>query len=262
MAAGQIPVLSLVVRSYLFVLMEMRPLMAVVWPWAGVVYVAGWAADISGRVTMEGEPLHGLWVSLIVNLVANSAVSVLCHRSIVLGEKPAGLRSLSFARREMYYLLALLGLGLAIALVFVLSASLMQIVGLEGGSVGMGVIVVAALALYARLCLILPDLAVAEGRLPWHVWRASHGQTARIIVGIGLSGLPLTLVVLQLAMASRILHVKGLLGTALFVELLALAVSFLIMMVSAAFLSFVYKMLMLDSPSPGPTVLGPEKDSG
>lgn len=260
MAVGQIPVLSLVARSYVFVLTGLRPLMAVAWPWAGVVYVAGWAADVSGRTTMEGEPSHGLWISLMANLVANSAVSVLCHRSIILGEQPAGLRSLSFARREVHYLLALLGLGLAIVLAFVLSAGLMHIVGLDGESVGLVVIVVAALALYARLCLILPDLAVAEGRLPWHVWRASRGQTARIIVGVALSGLPLTLVVLQLALAARVLHVKGLVGTALLVELLALAVSFLIMMIGAAFLSFVYKILVLDPSLSGPGVLESGKD--
>ncbi|KAF0138361.1 MAG: hypothetical protein FD153_1366, partial [Rhodospirillaceae bacterium] len=212
------------------------------------------------EAAVEGGLSSGLWISIITNLVASTAVSVLCHRIIILGEWPAGLRSVHFGRREIYYLLALLGFSFIVVLMMSLFAGLIRVAGLESGGFGASVVVIAALALYARVSLAFPDLAVTEGRVPWHVWHASHGQTIRIIMGVALAGLPPALVVQQLVVGAAILHGQGMVEIAAAIDFLGLFVTFLAMMSSAAFLSFVYKLLILGGPLP--VVPSPEGEDG
>lgn len=245
----QIPVLSLVARSYVFIFTGLRPLIAATWPWMSVVYVAKQAADVSNSMAGNNNLSFGLWISIVANLVASSAVSVLCHRVIILSEWPLGIRSVHFGRRELRYLLALLGFSLVTTLIMILFAVLNYATGLSnaGTSTSMAVAVIIILILYGRASLGFPDLAVADGRLPWHVWRASSGHTARIILGAALSGVPLALVVQQLAMVTVLLQEKGLVSVAMFVEVVSLIITFLAIMSSAAFLSFAYQLLVLGS---------------
>ncbi|VBB69124.1 hypothetical protein RIEGSTA812A_PEG_597 [invertebrate metagenome] len=249
---GQLPLLPLVARSYAFVLMGLRPLLAATWPWIGVVYIAGRAATgVSSGLTVEDAVPSALWIMIVTNLVASSAVSVLCHRMIILGEWPLGLRSVHFGRREFHYLLALLGVGFTVACIMLLFTALLRATGLDSrGGISVSAVVIASitsLVLYARVSLAFPDLAVSEKRVPWHVWRASRGQTARIILGMALSGMPSVLIVQQMVVIVAILQVKGLTGIAILVDILGLIVTFVAIMSSAAFLSFAYQLLVLGS---------------
>ena len=250
---GQLPLLPLVARSYAFVLTGLRPLLAATWPWIGVVYIAGRAATgVSSGLTVEDEVPSALWILIVTNLVASSAVSVLCHRIIILGEWPAGLHSVHFGRREFHYLLALLGVGFCVTCIMLLLTGLLRAVGLDsrGGIIGASAVVLASLTslvLYARVSLAFPDLAVSGKRLPWHVWRASRGQTARIILGMALSGMPSVLIAQQIIVIVAILQVKDLTSLAILVDIFGLIVTFIAIMSSAAFLSFTYQWLVLGS---------------
>ena len=248
---GQLPLLPLVARSYAFVLTGLRPLLAATWPWIGVVYIAGRAATgVSSGLTVADEVPSALWILLVTNLVASSAVSVLCHRIIILGEWPAGLRSVHFGRREFHYLLALLGVGFAVACIMLVLTGVTRAVGLESGIIGASAVVFASLTslvLYARVSLAFPSLAVSGKRLPWHVWRASRGQTARIILGMALSGMPSVLIAQQLIVIVAILQIKGIISIAILVDIFGLIVTFIAIMSSAAFLSFTYQWLVLGS---------------
>lgn len=261
--AGQLQLLvfPLVAKSYMFTFSGLRPLLGATWPWMGVVYITKQVAEISGNSgSISSLDLLSFWIAIIANLVASSAVSVLCHRIIILSEQPLGVRSLHFGYREIRYVLALLGFSLLTILLVTFFTTLSYLIGLKtiGVNFGTAIAIIIILVLYGRLSLAFPDLAVADGRLPWHIWHISHGHVLRIILGATLSGVPLALAVQQLITAASFLQEEGLVSIAMLVEFLSLVVTFLAIMSSAAFLSFTYKVLILGNltSSKGNLVLG------
>lgn len=243
----RIPVFSLVARSYVFTLMGAKPLAAATWPWISLSYIVSWLSKTTGLMPVSGELPFGVWISLLTNLVASSAVSVLCHRAIILGQWPSGLRSLHFGQRETYYLLALLGFGFIIASTTIVFTILTNILNLKGNWSTL-ILIFIVMVLYARMSMLLPDLSVSEQRLPWwHIWHITYGQTARITLGIVISSAPLALVAQQLTVVETFLQPHSSVWTTILFEFLGATITFLAMVNSAAFLAFAYKAILLTS---------------
>ncbi len=153
---------------------------------------------------MDGEqvsvdPMFAFWliVMLLVALVTQTIFAVAWHRNVALGEARSGQRFyLRFGKREAVY--ALIGFVLG-------SITMMGIGGLPivasllaaGQPIGaLFILAMPAMALFllARLCLMLPMVALGQAVEPARAWQMVDGNSWRVVAVLLLIGIPIVMV--------------------------------------------------------------------
>jgi len=214
-----------------------------------------------------------MFVFVLVAVVTQAIFAVAWHRCVALGEARPGQRFyLRFGRREAVYglvafvVVAILSMGVgALPMVAQLMSSGQALAGLFVFGAP-----VMALFLLARLCLLLPMVAIAGAADPAKSWLAVGGNTWRVVAVLVLVGIPVLVVELVLisvfgSIIDAAVTSMGALG--LVVSFLARFVSGLVFLallgVIVSALTLLYMVLLGDEtlrtrlPAPYDSFIGP-----
>ncbi|MEM7123969.1 MAG: hypothetical protein AAF563_22020 [Pseudomonadota bacterium] len=142
-----------------------------------------------------------LLVFIVIAALTQTMFAVAWHRHVGLGESFAGRRYyFRLGRRELVYaliafiILSVLSLGMGgLFTVYSLIA--------QGGGFG-GIVIllvpVVAIAVIARLCLLLPMVAFDEAADPTRSWQGVSDNTVRVVAVLVLIGIPVVVIELLL----------------------------------------------------------------
>lgn len=259
-----LPVGDIVRKSYQDLLANHEGLVRVGLVWLVVPLVlemlAGWTA------TGDGPSLLGLVASL-VSFVGLSAIAVVWHRHIIMGQDLVGPLAPVDARVFRYIgfavLVSLVSAVPAIGAVLVATAILGE-GAVEGGgalSLLMAAGFVAAVIMAVRLQLVFPAVAIGDSGMPLRrSWQVTAGNTFRLVSGLILTVLPVLVAAMLAALAGGLFTSIGAPRFGAFVSLLAGNLGgWLQAPLVAAFLSYCY--LWFREQGNRPTSLPPLSDA-
>jgi hypothetical protein len=188
--------------------------------------------------------VEGTLLTLVADLAAVlglSALAVVWHRMILLSEPlqapfaPIDGRVLRYVVFGVLVSVIAAAPGVAILVVLGLGGMALLAVGLLAG-------LVVAVAIFARLQLVFPGIAIDDAGMRLRVsWDVTRGNGGRLLFGVLLTILPVLAAVLLAQFVGAAFHELGMPDTGAFLALLAASVGgWLQAPLVAAFLSYAY----------------------
>lgn len=160
----------------------------------GAVYLTPTMVDPTALNPSDmGEFLGVVLVAQIFQAFLYAMIAVVWHRRVLLGESPSGSIYLKFGKREIFFILYLLLIGVfAFAIVGGAFALTFAAASAGGGSIGTVILPVSYVLfmfVYLRSILVLPAVAVSQSEPMRTSWAITRGNCWRLFWGFFLIGL-------------------------------------------------------------------------
>ncbi|MBL4836009.1 MAG: hypothetical protein JKY34_00405 [Kordiimonadaceae bacterium] len=160
----------------------------------GAVYVTPTMVDPAALNPSDmGEFLGIALVAQIVQAFLYTMIAVVWHRRVLLGENPTGPIYLKFGKREIFFILYLLLIGVfAFVIVGGAFGLTFATASVGGGLIGTVILPVGYILfmfVYLRSILVLPAVAVSQSKPLRTSWAITRGNCWRLFWGFFLIGL-------------------------------------------------------------------------